>query len=382
MKINKTKIIVLYVLIIGFSLFSNPAYACNVPVFRYALERWFADCYEVFIFYRGSLTSEDKQIVDIFQQSSNSQIEYSNYKVNTVDLETQLEGGIKNMWEFLDPPVIPYMVVFYPRSFWIKHPVWHGRLTAESVKRLIASPVRSEIAKRILDGESAVWILLESGDSKKDNSAAGLLQTQLDKLNNSLTLPVIIDDGTFNDTVILNENGPELKIKFSMIRLSRENSDEYHLINMLMNSEQDLFEYLSYPMAFPVYGRGRILYTLIGEGINERNIQNACEFIVGPCSCIIKDQNPGVDILMVTDWNAGLEGRWIKDVKLPTLFGLSELANLTSADEHSEMNIKKIEVDESANRFIRNLLVTFGIIIITVIIISFRLKWSKNERGK
>ena len=32
------------------------AEACSVPVFRYALERWQADPYEVFVFHRGPLT--------------------------------------------------------------------------------------------------------------------------------------------------------------------------------------------------------------------------------------------------------------------------------------------------------------------------------------
>jgi hypothetical protein len=40
---------------IAFAALSAPAVACNIPVFRYALERWRADSYEAVLFYRGRL---------------------------------------------------------------------------------------------------------------------------------------------------------------------------------------------------------------------------------------------------------------------------------------------------------------------------------------
>ena len=40
------------------------AEACSVPVFRYALERWQSDPYEVFVFHRGKLTADQQASVD------------------------------------------------------------------------------------------------------------------------------------------------------------------------------------------------------------------------------------------------------------------------------------------------------------------------------
>ncbi len=68
-----------------------------------------------------------------------------------------------------------------------------------------------------------------------------------------------------------------------------------------MGSEADLKE-LHEPMAFPVFGRGRVLYALIGKGINPDMIRRACEFMVGPCSCQVKAQNPGFDLLTNYNW--------------------------------------------------------------------------------
>ena len=40
------------------------AWACSVPVFRYALELWPPDEYEVVLFHQGSLTEEQKQLIE------------------------------------------------------------------------------------------------------------------------------------------------------------------------------------------------------------------------------------------------------------------------------------------------------------------------------
>ncbi|MFC1562723.1 hypothetical protein ACFL4Z_01575 [candidate division KSB1 bacterium] len=373
------KRIVLYVILSCLFLVSDPAMTCNVPVFRYALERWAADNYEVFIFHRGALSPGDRAVVDWLKQSSNTQIPYSNYIVHTFDLETELERPIRDFWKALGSPEVPYMAVFYPDNFWIKGTVWDGRLTADAVRTLIKSPVRTEIAKRILNGESAVWIFLESGNREKDDAGADILQTQLKSLEKSLTLPALTDADTFNDYVIVNENGPELHVAFSMIRLSRTDSAESHFISMLMKSEPDLFEYSSYPMAFPVYGRGRILYALIGDGINENVIHKACQFIIGPCSCIIKYDNPGVDILMMTDWDSGIAGRWVEDVELPTLTSLSELAHIAASDENPGTNIEKIEINEASSHLIRNILLILVFFAVITVILSLRIKWSGNK---
>jgi hypothetical protein len=76
------------------------------------------------------------------------------------------------------------------------------------------------------------------------------------------------------------------------------------LLTLLSKSEPDLDEYADEPMVFPVFGRGRVLFTLIGEGITSDNIRETIAFLVGPCGCEIKMMNPGVDILMAANWDA------------------------------------------------------------------------------
>jgi hypothetical protein len=70
---------------------------------------------------------------------------------------------------------------------------------------------------------------------------------------------------------------------------------------MLLRSEPDLAE-RSDPMVFPVFGRGRALLPLVGAGITARNIHDSAAFLVGACSCEVKELNPGFDLLLAANW--------------------------------------------------------------------------------
>jgi len=63
-------------------------------------------------------------------------------------------------------------------------------------------------------------------------------------------------------------------------------------------------KYAREPLAFPIYGRGLILYALVGAGINPWTISEAASFVTGPCSCEVKAGNPGTDMLLTLDWDA------------------------------------------------------------------------------
>lgn len=213
------------------------------------------------------------------------------------------------------------MVVRYPRSSGIAGDVWSGPLNSANVVALIDSSLRQKIARDILAGASAVWVLLESGDQEKDEAAARLLQTELKKMEETLECPG--PSGNFSSGDDRGKNDPTEPVSFSLMRLSRTDPAERMLLNMLLRSEWDL-ETFSEPMAFPIFGRGRILYALVGAGINEENIEEACSFLVGACLCQTKGQNPGIDLLMSVDWEAGIQDRWVDQPALPTLAGMCD----------------------------------------------------------
>jgi hypothetical protein len=99
--------------------------------------------------------------------------------------------------------------------------------------------------------------------------------------------------------------GPGAKPSFSTLPVARDDPAEQFLVRMLLGSEQDLAAFAD-PIAFPVFGRGRVLYALVGKGITEENVSEAVGFLVGPCSCQIKELNPGADLLITAAWEDGM----------------------------------------------------------------------------
>ena len=300
-----------------------PAHACNVPVFRYALERWPSDSYTVIVFVGDTLTQNDRDIIALLEKSSKASGGHANYTVQTVDVTGQMPEAIGALWNTMKVRELPCLTVLYPGFLRMKIPIWAGRLTAEAANRLIDSPARQEIARRILDGESAVWIFLEGGDRSRDDAATRTLESRIEEASKMLELPVLDENG--NDFVPIRETGSQLRVAFSMVRVSRNDPKESMLVNMLMKSEPDLDDYATYPMAFPVYGRGRVLYALVGDGIDKLNIIESCSFVIGPCSCQIKELNPGVDLLMNVDWEGSFDRYIALGSEIPPLVGLSEL---------------------------------------------------------
>src|SRR5262249_2160935 len=87
---------------------------------------------------------------------------------------------------------------------------------------------------------------------------------------------------------------------------------------MLLSSESDLKDHKE-PMAFPIFGQARVLYALVGAGIKRENIDQAASFLAGSCSCQVKEQNPGTDLLVAADWKKLLKDQAIGVQDLPTV---------------------------------------------------------------
>jgi hypothetical protein len=288
-------------LVLGWLLSSGFNWACNVPVFRYALERWRSsqeeDRYQLVVFHRGPLAEHESKMVARMRTAK------ANVSVQTVDVNGQVEEPLQKLWKQQGEGKLPWMVLRYPIGQDERRTVWSGCLGAEDVSALLDSPARREIAQRLLKGDSVVWLLLESGDKQRDEAAADLLQTQLSRLEKSVQLP----DVTSDDSVPLLSNLP-LRLTFSLLRVRRDDPAEKMFVAMLLHTNSDLTKSAE-PMVFPIFGRGRALDAMIGKGINAETLQDSARFLCGACSCQVKRLNPGVDLLIAADWDAILKAR-------------------------------------------------------------------------
>jgi len=96
---------------------------------------------------------------------------------------------------------------------------------------------------------------------------------------------------------------PQLRLSFSMLRVSRADPGEKVLVEMLLSSDKGLRNATG-PILFPIVGRGRVMGSLVDKDISETNITEFAHYLTGACSCQVKAQSASAcDILITTDWN-------------------------------------------------------------------------------
>ncbi|HNT35668.1 MAG TPA: hypothetical protein PKH07_11795, partial [bacterium] len=311
-----------YLVIAAVCFIHFPTNACEIPVYEYALRFWSQDDYLFLIYHKGVLSESQQSLADSLTQSAS---DTANFLLRTVDLETnedpQVLSLLKEMPESAD---LPRMSVHYPISARISKELFSMKLSRESVEILLNSPLRSEIARRLMAGDAAVWVLLESGEGKADDSAAQLIQSVFEESDFS---PETTDSFSDADSDVVEGVASDAEPAFSLLRLPRNEPEERTLIELLLNTESDLKD-ASAPIAFPIYGRGRVLYALVGKGITRRNVEEACRFITGPCSCLAREDNPGIELLMNFNWESAVE-KQIGQAEIP--MSLSSVSSLIEA---------------------------------------------------
>jgi hypothetical protein len=307
--------------------------ACNVPVFRYALERWAADAYEIVVFHDGTLRPEQQKLLaSLADYVDTPEGCPSNITLEVVNTQQKMAEDLAQLFDAQKKVSLPWMVVRFPRIAKIPTEVYAGPLDSGRLKRLLDSPARRQVAEKLLEGQTAVWIMIDSGNGPKDEQTARWLQERLADLERTLKLPELTQEPKDK----LRVDVP-LKIEFSFMRLSRKDVQEVEFVRMLLRMEDDL-EDRDEPIVYPVFGRGLALWAIVGKGITEENVGRAAKFLVGPCSCEIKAQNPGVDLLLTADWEERLTTRITKAPELPPLASLFPESSAGKAKDVKEKN--------------------------------------------
>jgi hypothetical protein len=256
---------------------------CNIPVFRYALERWHASTYEVIVFHDGPLTGEARAAVDALRA------ETANIEVDHVDWGRDQPPRYRRLWEAQGSPSLPWIVALFPGTDLV---AWKAAASAAAARELLDSPARRDLSRRLLAGDSAVWIFLESGVKEEDDAMEASLKKGLRGVEKALRLPVHRDD----DPPLLSPI--PMKIEFSVLRVSRTDRSEKALVEMLSRADPKA----SGGALYPVFGRGRALSAISRADLKTSVVEDSGKFIAGPCACEVKELNPGVDLLLSVDW--------------------------------------------------------------------------------
>ena len=359
--------------------------SCDIPVFQYALSNWVPADYEAVVFYRGVLSDTDRQLLATLEAvcktgqatllAPDAEVSGNGNKANCmlhkVDLDKAHPPEVIELWSRQEQAELPWLAIYYPMVFRVPRVLWAGKLNAQIVSQLANSGIREKIALALSKGDTIPWVLIESGDNDKDDRAATLLERQLTSLEKTLIVGQ-------NSLAEAGENAPlpgyeDFQIRFSLFRLSRSSPGEALFIQMLLHSELDLPNYRE-PLAFPIYGRGRALYALVGRGITENNIREACEFLLGPCSCLIKDENPGVDILIQAAWDDLLDESLSGGAELHSLASLSEIVQGSDGSASLSQAPQDDVSGKSGGVLIRNLVIALAVVFAVTISIALAVR--------
>jgi len=306
------------------------ALCCSIPVYRYALEHWTPEAFTVHILSASPLNESQQSLLKDLEKLSKN----ANVRLKVSDGKNELSNESKAIRQWYANRDSAWLVVEAAKKVVDSTPViWDGPFTQETVTGLLSSPVRQRICQGLVEKDSVCWVLLESGDAAVDDKMFALLESELRRLEKIIKLPEI----EAADLKDLSKKPEELKIQFSAHRLSRNDGAEAAFVSMLLATESDLREEFEKgaPMAFPVFGRGRVLYALLGDGIAKSTIEEASRFLAGACQCTVKADNPGVDLLISFDWDEHVQITEPKKEDVP-LSGLGSFASRLKAVKPSD----------------------------------------------
>jgi hypothetical protein len=224
--------------------------ACTTRVSEWVLLNSLPNPYTLIYFHKGPQTeSSEKQNQALTENIKNANIQFQTVK------RPEITG--------------PYYGLYYQNRLFSRFE------TADELEGLSSSPLREKIAAELMAGKLSVMLYLKTDNKEKDEKGLNILR----------------------QAIVSSPLGEIITV----LELSRNSRDEHHFASMLLNVEDDLKD-IQEPMLFGIFGRFKALEPLLGKGITEENINLMIDYFTAECSCLIKDDLPGTDILFTDKW--------------------------------------------------------------------------------
>jgi hypothetical protein len=224
--------------------------ACTTRVSEWVLLNSLPNQYSLICFYNGALTETiKKQNLTITESIKSANIQFKT--INRKDIKE------------------PFWELFY------KDRLISRINNPDEFRNLTSSPLREKIAAELMAGKLCAMVYLKSENKEKDDKGLQTLQKALATSQFGKIIPVF--------------------------ELSRNNKEEAHFASLLLHVEDDLKD-IQEPMLFGIFGRFKALEPLLGKGITDENINLMIDYLTAECSCLIKDDLPGTDILFTNKW--------------------------------------------------------------------------------
>jgi hypothetical protein len=174
-----------------------------------------------------------------------------------------------------------------------------GPLTADDISAVVDSPIRRRTNQLIAQGHAAVLVMLAGKDAEANARAEKEIESMIKAVAEGKIEPPKLP----GDDPSASEPDPVAPppLKIASLKLNRDDPSERWFVQCLMQVEDDLAD-IDEPMVFAIYGQCRANPPLVGNGIDAEQLTNQVKFVLGPCTCRIKEQNVGLDLLASYDW--------------------------------------------------------------------------------
>ncbi len=301
---------------------------CDTPVYRYAMYRWPASPYELYAF-QDENDSDSQAVADSLRAivgrvrddaDHPANLEFVQLNVNEPDIWRNYPPEVQKAWSTkpADTPASQWQVLLSPQGIVVKQ----GQIAAETLEAACESEARRKLSEELAAAKAGVLVVLLPGESPapapqetepattEPSPAAAALQAARDVVQQvadgkaGLYVPPSPSLGAAPGEPPTEAPSEAPQRETGMVVVYREDPSERWLVDCLLAVESDLAEsqFKDQPMVFIAYGRGRVLPPYVGKGVTAENLLQDVQFITGACSCTVKDQNPGVDLLIRYDW--------------------------------------------------------------------------------
>lgn len=170
----------------------------------------------------------------------------------------------------------------------------YGPVEANTASRLLDSPVRKKLSRRLLSGHAIVWLVVQSADDRQNKETRQLLLRTIESMADRIDLP----EGIGLPGSELHSEVP-LLLRFSVLEIEPRDPNETFLRGLFSG-------YDTGPVVVPVFGRGRALEVIPASELTAPMIEDLTAYLCGACSCQVKERNPGFDLLLTNDWERKL----------------------------------------------------------------------------
>lgn len=277
------------------------AIACETPVYRYAMYRWEPAPYEVYFFHDAEPTEQHTQVAELLESVGRGSDAPANIAYLPVNLAEDKElasvpPDVKKAWAAREDKSLPVYFISTPYGVGLTF----EQLDTAAVNALIESPARKSLAAQLETGKLGVFVMLTGKEEAETKATEAIMKDLVDEVRSG-KVELYVSPTEANDS----ESGEAAKANndLGFIKIDRDSDEEKWFVRSLLAMEPDL-EREERPMVFLVYGRARALLPYIGKGITRENLLREIEFVSGACSCTVKEQNPGVDLLVRYDWES------------------------------------------------------------------------------